>query len=365
MRLRNSLKIVGINVIVLIAGLFLIEAAFRATVAGFNDHEEFRATRPAPYRDAPFFSAEFIEESFNQPGGWRPLPGTNAIVPFDFKGKYFNVEDGVRRTTDVPASATVTLWLLGGSTLYDSEVPDDHTVASYLQRRLLAAGLHRYRVVNLGVTSVSTNQQIERLRLTPLARGDTVVFYDGVNDVLQGVLYGNAGETIFGNDRSRPLHQRLLYRLSRHSFATRWLLARANANYRIADLEARVARTAERFAANLEEGERIAAERGASFIHFLQPTLYSLARRGDYENELLTYGFVPAQAEEAFEAAYPVLEEIVAARARAGAADIDLTAAFDELAEPVYLDGWHINHRGNEVVAQRIFEGLVAARLVH
>jgi hypothetical protein len=42
-----------------------------------------------------------------------------------------------------------------------------------------------------------------------------------------------------------------------------------------------------------------------------------------------------------------------------------VTGAFDDLAEPVYLDGWHINHRGNEVVAAHILRGLEAAKLLH
>jgi lysophospholipase L1-like esterase len=359
------LKVVLINLLVLIGGALLIEAGFRAAIGGYDDDREFRETQPAPYKSAPFFSAEFIDEAFRQPGGWRRLPGTNAILPNDFRGKYFTVENGIRRTTDVPAAASATIYLFGGSTIYNSEVPDEHTVASYLQRGLLERGFGRYRVVNFGVTSVSTNQQVERLALTPIALGDAVVFYDGVNDVLQGVLYGNAGETIYGNDRSRSFGQRLLYRLSKKSVAARYWLARGNANYEIADLAARVARTTERFRGNIEEAERLTRTRGAAFIHFLQPTLYSLAQRGDYEKQLLTFGFVPVQAEKAFTAAYPQLEAAVAARARGGAADFDLTAVFDGLAEPVYLDGWHINHRGNEVVAEHILAGLEAANLLH
>jgi hypothetical protein len=274
------LKIVLINLLVLIGGALLIEAGFRTVVDGYSDDREFRATQPPPYRSAPFFSAEFIDEAFRQPGGWRPLPGTNAILPNDFRGKYFTVENGIRRTTGVPAGASATLYLFGGSTIYNSEVPDEHTVASYLQRGLLERGFGRYRVVNFGVTSVSTNQQLERLAMTTVAPGDTVVFYDGVNDVLQGVLYGNAGETIFGNDRSRSFGQRLLYRLSKNSVAARYWLVRGNANYQIADLEGRVARTTERYRANPEDAERRVRAQGAAFIHFLQPTLYSLAQRG-------------------------------------------------------------------------------------
>jgi hypothetical protein len=353
------------NVLVLLVGALLVEAGFRMAIEGYSDDREFRETQPPPYRGAPFFSAEFVDEAFRQPGGWRPLPGTNAILPNDFRGRYFTVENGIRRTTDVPAGASTTIHLFGGSTIYNSEVPDEHTVASYLQRGLLERGHGAYRVVNLGVTSVSTNQQLERLERTNVAAGDIVVFYDGVNDVLQGVLYGNVGDTIYGNDRARSFGQRLVYRLAKNSVAARYLLMRANANYEIVDLDARVALTTERFRRNVEQAETVAHARGARFMHFLQPTLYSLARRGDYERQLLTFGFVPMQAERAFAATYPALRGIVAARAGRGAADVDLTAAFDELAEPVYLDGWHINHRGNEVVAAQTLRGLEAAKLLH
>ena len=363
MGIRGSLGVVASNVIVFFVALALVEGGFRFAAEGYSDHAPFRATQPPPYRDAPYFSQEFLGESFRQPGGWRPISGTSTFVPNDFRGKYFTVEHGVRRTTDVPRDATASVYLFGGSTVYGSEVPDSHTIASYLQRGLMRAGF-RYRVVNLGVTSVNTRQQLERLEITALADGDIVIFYDGVNDVMQGVLYGNAGETIVGNDRSRPLTHKVLYRLSKNSVAARYLLTRFNANYKIRDLSQRVASTEERYAANLAAAEHFARGKGAAFVHFLQPSLYSLAKRGDYENRLLTFGFVPVQAEEAFAATYPRLAKVSARRARHGSVDIDLTAIFDGVTESVYLDGWHINPRGTESVADRSLGGLVAAGLL-
>jgi lysophospholipase L1-like esterase len=362
--LRSALKTLLVNILVFVVGGVGIEAVFRAAGEGYSDDREFRATQPAPYRSAPFFSAEFIAESFRQPGGWRPLPGTHAILPNDFKGEYFTIEDGVRRTTDAPEHARASIYVFGGSTIYGSEVPDEHTIPSYLQRKLRKAGFGSYRVVNFGVTSVSTSQQLERLVVAEIGAPDIVVFYDGVNDVLQGVLYGNSGGTIYGSDRSRSFGQRLLYRLSKNSVAARYALTRSNTHYEIANLGERVAATGERYRANLAAVERVARAKGAGFIHFLQPTLYSLARRTEYETKLTTFGFVPVQAEQAFGAAYPQLRAIVEQRARHGSADFDLTAVFDALPEPVYLDGWHINHRGNEIVADHILAGLLKAGLL-
>jgi lysophospholipase L1-like esterase len=362
--IRGKLGVVASNLFIFLGALALLEVGFRFAAEGYSDHAPFRATQPPPYRNAPYFSQEFIAESFRQPGGWRPLSGTNTIVPNDFRGTHFTVEQGVRRTTDVPHDATATVYLFGGSTVYGSEVPDSHTIASYLQRGLTRAGF-RYRVVNFGVTSINTRQQLERLELTTLAEGDVVIFYDGVNDVLQGVLYGNAGETIVGNDRSRPLTHKVLYRLSKNSVAARHLLTQFNANYKIADLPRRVASTEARYESNLAAAEQLARANGAAFMHFLQPTLYSLAKRGDYENKLLTFGFVPVQAEEAFAATYPRLATVSERRARLGFSEVDLTAIFDDVMEPVYLDGWHINHRGNEIVADHMLAALVREDLLN
>ncbi len=363
MGIRGSLGVVASNVFIFLGALGLVEVGFRLAVEGYSDDREFRATRPPPYRSAEYFSEEFLDESFRQPGGWRALAGTNTIVPNDFRGTHFTAEHGVRRTTDAPPEAKANIYLLGGSTVYGSEVPDAHTIASYLQRGVTRAGF-RYRVVNLGVTSVHTGQQLERLTTTALTKDDVVIFYDGVNDVLQGVLYGNTGRTIVGNDRSRPLTHKVLYRLSKNSVAARHFLTRFNANYKIADLSQRVMSTEVRYAANLSAAEHFARAKGAAFIHFLQPTLYTRANRGDYEKKLLTFGFVPMQAEEAFAATYPRFRDISARRARHGSADVDLTAVLDTATEPVYLDGWHINHRGNEIVADHMLAALEKAKLL-
>src|SRR6266480_3659899 len=61
------------------------------------DPKSFRASRPEPYRNSPYFSPEFIEESFRQPGNWIFTP-TNLFIPQDFEGRYFNVRDGLRVT---------------------------------------------------------------------------------------------------------------------------------------------------------------------------------------------------------------------------------------------------------------------------
>jgi hypothetical protein len=159
---RKTAQLILINLAIFCCLLLVMELSVRLVVDSYSDHKTFRLTRPAPYLGAPYFSEEFINESFVQPGGWSTPPGTSLLFPNDFKGRFFTVENGIRRTTDTPGQASKNLFLFGGSTVYNSEVPDSYTIASYLQRKLASTGINDYRVLNYGVTSVSTNQQLER-----------------------------------------------------------------------------------------------------------------------------------------------------------------------------------------------------------
>ena len=358
MTVRKLFALAGVNLLVLLGLLALLEAGFRLATETYSDHRQFRLTQPAPYQDAPYFSKEFVIESFAQPGGWETPPGTNLLIPNDFKGKFFTIEGGVRRTTDAPRGAFKTIYFFGGSTAYSSEVPDEYTIASYLQRKLTENRFSDYRVINLGATSVSTSQQVERLKATHISKNDIVIFYDGVNDVIQGVMYGNAGGTIVSGDKGRPLWQRTLAKLAKHSALFRYVLTDMSANYRIVELESRISATTARYAENIAKAQEVVHKHGATFFHFLQPNIYTLATQGTYEAALQQSGPIPPQAKTAFVATYPHLMAFVESRSKVGLADFDLTAAFDNLDKPVYLDFCHVNHLGNEAIAQVIFSAL-------
>lgn len=69
MKMRKFVLLVFINVIVLLGLLLFLELGFRLFVETHSDPLNFRLSQPAPYQGAPYFSKEFIVESFKQPGG--------------------------------------------------------------------------------------------------------------------------------------------------------------------------------------------------------------------------------------------------------------------------------------------------------
>jgi len=309
--------------------------------------------------------------------------GTRLVVPGDFHGAYINVEHGRRHTTDTPATPQHTLYVVGGSAIYGAEVPDAYTIPSYLQRLLNARQPGIWRLENCGSVSVTTAQQLELLRTLPLREGDLVVFYDGVNDVVQGVYNGDPAGWMVGENRktlrAAGPFKALLAQLNLKYAASKALSysvflsavvggAANGANLRprahlldAARTAALARQTASLFQHNLEKAARFAVASGCAFVHFLQPQIFAGDRRTPYEQSLIrNYYINPNGLETAFQAAWPLLED-AASRMEGGHA-YDLSHILDARAEreEFYLDYCHVNHAANARIATAILEGLLA-----
>ncbi|HEY7160549.1 MAG TPA: SGNH/GDSL hydrolase family protein, partial [Acidobacteriota bacterium] len=210
-----------ISIVVLLA---LLEFSARLYLTEFSpprNHYEFRKTCPAPYKNASYFSEKFISESFHQPSHWIYPKGTRLIIPGDYQGTYFNVKNGLRVTTSQPRNFKHTVYLFGGSTVYDSEVPDDLTIASQLQSLFNSRYGDEFIVQNYGTTTVTIAQELERLKTIQPKPNDIVIFYDGVNDIYQGLFYANPQETMIERNR-RAVKEVNLFRRIQLNVYQRW-----------------------------------------------------------------------------------------------------------------------------------------------
>src|SRR5262245_974927 len=250
---------------------------------------EYRKGRPPAYRGAAFYNTAFMLESMQSLHGAQNPPGTQYITLGDYQGRYINVVEGRRRTTDQPSAANQRVLLFGGSTVFCQEVPDDETIASHLQRLLNARGGAPVAVWNFGIPSMNAVQQLDLLRHTELSPGDTVVFYDGFNDVYYPIYNGNSRgwlpqDTHDGGVRRPTWLQRRMHgafvRYGDHCALIR-LLFRAQERYAPANVA-----DEETFARNVKQAEagyrRALAEAqahttcaGAKYYHFVQPHLFT------------------------------------------------------------------------------------------
>ena len=215
-----SIKTVFIQIIVtliLIISIDIIANLFIERVG----HKEFRLQRPEPYVNANYFSKDFINETFTQPGKWLLDKEFGGVKPSDYKGKWINVKNNRRVTINEPKNYVSTIYIFGGSTVYNGEVPDNLTIASQLASS--SANDNLYKVVNMGATSIHSAQQFGRLKSEiNLNEGDLVIFYDGVNDVLQRIIYQNRDGYMIGQpkkeflDETFKIKKKILVNLTNH-----------------------------------------------------------------------------------------------------------------------------------------------------
>lgn len=127
-----------------------------------------------------------LTETWNRPFEYDPFL---ELREREFRGVYVNVDsNGFRKSRNQgpwpPARANLNIFLLGGSTAFGYGVPDDQTIASYLQDTLTKQTGRPVRVYNFARGFYySTQERILFSRL--LADGfvpDAVVFVDGLND---------------------------------------------------------------------------------------------------------------------------------------------------------------------------------------
>lgn len=356
--MSSTKKIVTINLIVFFLLIVFVETIFHIRelinpAQKYPTLKEFRLTRPEPYKESSFFSEEFINESFEQPKGWRTLEETRIVLPNDYQGKFFNVRNSIRVTTGQHAQSRRNIYIFGGSTLYGSEVPDDYTIASQLQRILNEKKLS-INVYNYGVTSIHAGQQLERLKYdVKLKRKDIVIFYDGVNDVTQRVYYGNPDGWIANEALKAPAFVRGARRLISHSAFFRWLDNNflTKKDYKFS--QDTVLAAAQGYVETIKASYQYSIDQGTVFYHFLQPNLTTRSPLNKYEKELLQMKGVTAEGMvDAFKLSYPVFRNQLVFLQYSS----DLSQAFNHLENSPYLDICHVNEVANKVIANAIFD---------
>ena len=297
----------------------------------------------------------------------------------DYQSKYFNVKNGFRVTTDVPEDVSRRVLLFGGSTLFGQEVPDEHTIASYLQRMLNDSGL-ALRVFNYGLPGMNAYQQVSILKKIPLRSTDIIIFYHGVNDIYYVVFGGASGGWKSGVPNFRPIQKlspmakwmsRWHDRLKGYSFTADVALdifdrsvpaTITNPDALIEGVELAAAQ----FRASVSEAHALVARSNAEFVHYLQPTIFDMPQRSVYETGLLThYLETPPGVDVAFKKGYPKLRDVSLELVADGVSFGDITDALDQRHTygEIFLDFCHLNHVGNRLIADRIFEDYFKSRI--
>lgn len=274
-----------------------------------------------------------------------------------FDGKTVHIDqNGYRRhgsLTDTVADAKV--WMFGGSTAWGTGVPDDGTIAAYLEK---ATGL---RTFNLGETGYNAHQSLNLLMKLYVEGGrpEFVVFYDGVNEVEHKcrndlTFYSTSAEAQIrqklqaaGPDSTRTGQ---IFRPIAQLVAKLTGGAVPDDAYNC-DIDTGKADLIARNLVNDWINARLIVEaRGGRFVGVLQPVAYVGSPDISYLPDVVKDAMLRRQ----YAVVYPKIE---AELATAGVAYVNLTSIFNGK-EMFYVDFCHVIPKGNEMIAAALAKSL-------
>jgi lysophospholipase L1-like esterase len=375
--------VVGLLVLVVLANEFGIDAWRRLS----RRLRYRRPTRPEPaaladaYARAEWTVAYFDEFRRSVRVDWRPYVEWWQR-PCD--GRYVTIDGrGLRPTPgeDAADPGAPRILCFGGSTMMGMGARDDHTIAALLARRLGAEG-HPAAVVNYGQLGHNTTQEVITLLqlLKAGERIDVALFYDGVNEMACAEQTGRP-DCLF-NEARRHAEFNLLHPERRRDLAVAALLAlvprtvrrlrrltglplagplpAAEADLARIDLSELAHAAVAVYAANLRLIRLLAAAYGFRPLFFWQPVITTKRRKtADEARWEADYTGDPASRRALYTAI------VAARRARrdlAAAADaVDLSGLFDDRADPVYIDLYHLSEAGNAAVAEAMLPHVARA----
>ena len=263
-----------------------------------------------------------------------------------FRSTELNVIDGRRVTTNVPSRVRQNIYLMGGSTVFCSEVPDRYTVPSFLQR-LVNTVDDSISVSNHGQRGATTANRLRYFEsLDGISRDDIAIFLFGDNDC-----------GTYLDQKRHPLTRIVVVveRLSRYGFEIfKWLYGEIAPRF----WRNRSHSSVEKLIQQFEKTAQLCQKRGVKLLCVLQPNIFTLVSQLKYDLRLRHSS--STEISVSVNDAYPKYVDWLRNKDFAvSAADI-----FNRSPDHVYLDWAHLNARGNEKLANFLFDELERRNLI-
>lgn len=373
---EKAFTILGMALLAFILVVALVEvSAFIALRAYGDSHHDPLAPQQSPVYDSQSWGRDFWAE---QTSFWAKA--RSAYQPFTvwgvrkWHGKYINTDDtdlGTWRRTiqsmgqGCSKAGVRKVWVLGGSTVFGIGTPDSATIPSYLSRELNARPSDCVEVTNLGAEGYVTNQELILL-IQQVKAGhhpDIAVFYDGINESLVGGFSPGVPtahwnfeliQSKFENPGpSRLSCLRLLYSAQLIGLLTQKYGPEGRAAISDEDLAAKARATLQNYEWNLKLVQLLASEYGFQTYFFWQPALaYGNKPLVPFEQKLKE-----ARTQELGGRVHRGLRAVYEEAERQSVAShkfVFLGNVLDEEKDPIYVDEFHLDPRGNEIIAHAI-----------
>ena len=303
-------------------------------------------SKSSPHGKKLYNTPQFSHEQWKVYKTFFNPKDTKIRIPNDLSGKWINIKDNLRMTSDIPKEFKKRIYVFGGSTIFCTEVPDSLTICSFLQREL---NNHQfdYRVYNLGVHEQNSIQQFERLkRDITIKKDDLIIFYDGVNDIFNGVYLGNE----YGS--FEIIRHEFFFKIMELSSIIRYFYRRSISNYDFPNN--RYKKTADNYLKTIKDTKKYVEQQNGIFLHFFQPNIYSKKNLSEFEKKIIMSAeklFYP-NLDKAFMNTIPIIKKVLFEYNFS----TDLTGSLDTVNSTIYYDHCHINELGNKVISNNIFK---------
>lgn len=285
-------------------------------------------------------SEDFAEEVAQASRGLKWYPFAYWRVG-EFAGKSIRVDkDGLRATWNAKSltGRTVRIFVFGSSTTWGMGARDEYTIPSALSRELHDQKLN-VEVTNFGQPGYVNTQDLITL-IRELQKGnipDIAVFYDGVNEINTALQSNEAGNPQIG-----PLT--LLFKKNMG-----WPTAKTAGSEQLWRSVVDVYRT------NLEMIQTLAEHFHFRTAFFWQPAVYSKNQFVDPEEKIISSYDKPERA------AFLQVNQLIkkSRKLHAMRAFHDISDVFVNRPERYFLDVYHLNEKGNEVIAKAMLPTLL------
>ena len=321
-------RIVAVNFVILVCLLVVTEIGFRFATSAESSSQ--------------YQSVEIFRNSRTDGPGMFPDPIKTSTA------------GGLRTTTDQPVSYSGRVLILGGSTTFCAEVPDDMTFSSILQRLLNDRHAKR-RVENFGKSAATSTDRVTVLeKVDDLSKGDIVIFYIGVNEAGVGFT-------------QRVLPVGIINKVP--ELGT--VIQKASSYSRIADVlfrklvfgsiqvsEQTKLDAVQKFKKSMDDAKAITDKVGATLVPVLQANLFNRNPSTAYDNDLgRLYG---SELSIVMRDMYSRLQPVIQSYKYHG----DATAVMNNLEPSPYFDWMHVNAEGDKRIAAYLEKLLVDSQLI-
>jgi lysophospholipase L1-like esterase len=290
----------------------------------------------------------------------------------DFSSATLNVVNGYRKTIN-PAhysnDSLIKVFVLGASTLFCIEVPDEYTIASQISKHLHQTFPDKKFEVSSYGASGFVNEQ-EAILLSKLLiegkRPDIVIFYDGANDTRMQVgmsrpiphAFFEMYDQIFRSIKER-LWANMVWKSSLLTLVMKYRTDEGKFEQDSSILRPRAEKIAQRYSNTVTFVNSLAKTYGFQLAFFWQPTLLTSKKQMPPAEKSL-YDLSVKQ----FGPCYSIMEEIIDSTIFNNPLfphkDIvfNIRTALDSQTNLVYLDSVHLTAEGNDHVAEVIVKTL-------